>query len=75
MAEAAEATRAPPTWTVRVRGRLGACADHYRRFHPRVDGDCTALEVSPQPGRGLVDALLDLQAFGLEVVDIRRVVT
>jgi hypothetical protein len=58
---------------VRVRGRLGASAEHYRALHPRVEGECTTLEVSPRPGTGLVDVLQDLQAYGLEVVDIERV--
>lgn len=71
MTEPAELAAAP-TWIVRVRGRLGACAEHYRALHPRVEGDCTALEVPSQPGRGLVTALVDLQAYGLEVVEIER---
>lgn len=71
MTEPADLAR-PSTWIVRVRGRLGACAEHYRALHPRVEGDCTALEVSSQPGRGLVGALIDLQTYGLEVVEIER---
>ncbi len=66
---------APITWTLRVRGRLGACTDHFRSLHPHFDGRDTWLEVPGGPRDSLLPVLIDLQAFGLDVVDIERLGT
>lgn len=63
------------TWTLRVRGGLGACTDHFRSLRPYFDGRDTWLQAPAGPRDSLLPVLADLQAFGLEVVDIERLAT
>lgn len=69
MTRRAEAARGP-IWIVRVRGTLGVCSERYAAFRPVFDGECTSLEMPADAGRSLMNLLLDLQSFGIEVVDI-----
>lgn len=62
-----------PRCRVRVRGVMGpTAAQAFRGFRVTHEGGCTLLEGPLRPGYSLVSLLMDLQAFGLEVVDIRR---
>jgi hypothetical protein len=60
-------------WRVRVRGMMGPTATQaLRGFRVTHEEGLTVVEGEPKPGHGLASLLLDLQALGLEVVDIRR---
>lgn len=68
-----EVLRPAAAWRVRVRGVMGpSAAQALRGFRVTHEEGMTVVEGRPRPGHGLATLLLDLQALGLEVVDIRR---
>jgi hypothetical protein len=68
-----EGVRPSAEWQVRVRGVLDAAtAQRFGRFRVVHEHGLTVLEGPSGDGHGLASLLMDLQALGLEVVDIRR---
>jgi hypothetical protein len=62
-----------PRCRLRVRGRMGpASTKALSGFRVSHEGDLSVIEGPLRPGNGLVTLLLEVQALGLEVVEIHR---